>query len=101
MSRMRFDLDGIPLDDEDGRTTAFLRFRTTDGLILGLPESVDVTVPWGDLDAALVDLARGQIVVRLTAAGARRHPWLGAARQLTGRWTDREVLRAPPSGAAR
>src|SRR3954467_973188 len=96
MARLRFDLDGIPLDDEEGRTTAILRFRTTHGLVLALPESVDVTVPWGDLDEASVDLQRGRITVRFGEAARARHRWLGAARTLSGAWTDRAQLEAPP-----
>ncbi len=94
---MRFDLDGIPLDDEDGRTTAILRFRTTGGLVLALPESVDVTVPWSDVAHATVDLARGRVTVELAEGARARHPWLGAARVLEGVWTDRELLREPPA----
>ena len=96
MPRLRFDLDGIPLDDEEGRTTAILRFRTTAGLVLALPESVDVTVPWGDLAEASVDLSRGRVTVRFADAAQTRYRWLGAARVLTGAWTDRAVLEAPP-----
>jgi hypothetical protein len=96
MARLRFDLDGIPLDDEEGRTTAILRFRTTAGLVLALPESVDVTVPWSDLAEATVDLSRGRITVRFADGAAARHRWLGAARTLSGAWTDRHVLEAPP-----
>ncbi len=96
MARLRFDLDGIPLDDEEGRTTAILRFRTTSGLVLALPESVDVTVPFGDLAEASVDLVHGRVTVRFDDAAAARHRWLGAARRLVGAWTDRQVLEAPP-----
>ena len=96
MPRLRFDLDGIPLDDEEGRTTAILRFRTTAGLVLALPESVDVTVPWGDLAEASIDLSRGRVTVRFADAARARHRWLGAATVLTGAWTDRAVLEAPP-----
>ncbi|HEY2747612.1 MAG TPA: hypothetical protein VGL86_23485 [Polyangia bacterium] len=96
MPRLRFDLDGIPLDDEEGRTTAILRFRTKTGLVLALPESVDVIVPWGDLAEASVDLQRGRIVIRFADAARARHRWLGAARVLSGAWTDRGELEAPP-----
>ena len=96
MARLRFDLDGIPLDDEEGRTTAILRYRTTAGLILALPESVDVTVPWSDLAEATVDLSRGKITVRFVAGAGQKHRWLGAATVLSGAWTDRHVLEAPP-----
>jgi hypothetical protein len=84
MGRIRFDLDGIPLDDEEGRTTAILRFRTTRGLVLALPESVDVTVPWSDVVEATVDLARGRVRLRLVDDAGTRHPWLGAATVLSG-----------------
>jgi hypothetical protein len=96
MGRLRFDLDGIPLDDEEGRTTAILRFRTVGGLVLALPESVDVTVPWSDLAEASVDLARGRVTVRFVDGAGARHRWLGAARTLSGTWTDRQILEAPP-----
>ena len=96
MPRMRFDLDGIPLDDEDGRTTAILRFRTTAGLVLALPESVDVTVPWADIASARIDLERGRVEVHLKPGAGRTHRWLGAAQVLTGTWTDRHELEAPP-----
>src|SRR4051812_18469059 len=96
MARLRFDLDGIPLDDEEGRTTAILRFRTTTGLVLALPESVDVTVPWGDLAEASVDLSRGRVTVRFADPARVRYRWLGAASVLSGTWTDRAVLEAPP-----
>src|SRR3954451_21692482 len=96
MARLRFDLDGIPLDDEEGRTTAILRFRTTAGLVLALPESVDVTVPWRDVAEASVDLARGRVTVRFVDRAGARYGWLGAARALTGVWTDRQQLETPP-----
>ena len=96
MARLRFDLDGIPLDDEQGRTTAILRFRTTAGLVLALPESVDVTVPWADVVEASVDLSRGRVTVRFVDGAAARHRWLGGARTLAGTWTDRQLLEAPP-----
>lgn len=92
---MRIDLDGVPLDDEDGRTTAIFRFRTTAGLVLALPESVEVTVPFADLAGATLDLLGGQVIVRFTDEARARHRWLGAARTLTGRWTDRELLTSP------
>jgi hypothetical protein len=100
--RLRFDLDGIPLDDEDGRTTAILRFRTTGGLVLALPESVDVTVPFSDLDSAAIDLATGKIAITFAEAACARHRWLGHSRKLRGVWTDRQNLSEPPgSGTSR
>jgi hypothetical protein len=100
MARLRFDLDGIPLDDEEGRTTAILRFRTISGIVLALPESVDVTVPFSDLASAAVDLVRGRIVLTFIEDAVVRHRWLGGARVLTGTWTDRqELTRAPGHGS--
>ena len=96
MAKRRIDLDGIPLDDEDGRTTAIMRFRTTRGIVLALPESVDVTVPWSDVAAASVDLVRGRIVLEIDEAARTKHRWLGNARKLSGTWTDRELLEEPP-----
>jgi hypothetical protein len=94
--RLRFDLDGIPLDDEEGRTTAILRFRTTAGLVLALPESVDVTVPYSDIAEASIDLVAGRVRVRLVDGAGARHRWLGSARELSGRWTDRALIDEPP-----
>jgi hypothetical protein len=94
--RMRIDLDGVPLDDEDGRTTAIFRYRTTAGLVLSLPESADVRVPLIDLAEAALDLVTGEVRLRFTDEAAPRHPWLGRARRLVGLWTDRALLTAPP-----
>ena len=96
MARLRIDLDGIPLDDEDGRTTALLRYRTTRGLVLQLPESVDVTIPWKDLEEARIDLVRARVIVRFVTDAGVRHRWLGTSRVLSGAWTDRETLESPP-----
>lgn len=96
MPHIRIDLDGVPLDDEDGRTTAIFRFRTTAGLVLALPESVEITIPFSDLAAASLDLIDGHVVLHFTDEGRGRQRWLGAARTLTGRWTDRRLLATPP-----
>ena len=97
LSPIRIDLDGVPLDDEDGRTTAIFRYRTTAGLLLALPESVYVIVPFGDLVEASLDLATGTVKLRFSDEAARRHRWLGRARRLIGVWTDRQVLTAAPA----
>jgi hypothetical protein len=97
MARLRIDLDGIPLDDEDGRTTAILRYRTTRGLVLALPESVEVVIPWRDLEEARIDLVRARVIVRFVPDAGQRHRWLGISRVLSGSWTDRELLDAPPA----
>ena len=95
---MRIDLSGVPLDDEEGRTTAIFRYRTTRGIVLSLPESVDVTVPFADVAAATLDLASGRVSIALVADAGARHPWLGRARILVGIWTDRQLLVEPPRG---
>jgi len=89
---IRIDLDGVPLDDEDGRTTAIFRYRTVDGVLLGLPESVDVMVPFSDLTEATLDLVTGTVRLRFHDDAAPRHRWLGPARVLAGLWTDRRLL---------
>ena len=94
-ANVRIDLHGVPLDDEDGRTTAIFLYRTTAGLVLSLPESVDVTVGWADLSEARLDLMSGE--VRVAFRDPARYPWLGRARILTGRWTDRALLTEPPT----
>lgn len=96
MSQMRIDLNGVPLDDEDGRTTAIFRYRTTGGVVLSLPESVDVTLPYPDLAEATLDLMTGLVRVRIADAAAKKYSWLGRARLLVGVWTDRTLLQAPP-----
>ena len=58
MERMRIDLDGVPLHDGNGRVTCLFRYRTVEGLVLRLPESVDVTIPWEHVREASLDLAR-------------------------------------------
>jgi hypothetical protein len=95
-SPIRIDLSGVPLDDEDGRTTAIFRYRTTAGLLLALPESVDVLVPFADLVEASLDLASGMVRLRFADDAAARHAWLGRARRLIGVWTDRQLLTRPP-----
>ena len=97
MARLRIDLDGVPLDDEDGRTTAIFRYRTTTAIHLSLPESVDVAVPLSDLTEAVLDLIAGRIVLRFRVEAAPRYRWLGRARTLLGAWTDRELLKHPPA----
>ena len=101
MGRLRIDLDGVPLDDEDGRTTAIFRHRTTSAIHLSLPESVDVAVPLGDFAEAVLDLATGRIVLRFRPDAAPRYRWLGPARTLAGAWTDRELLTHAPERTKR
>lgn len=94
--RFRLDLDGVELKDGNGRVVAILRWRTVKGLVLRLPESTDVTVPYRLLETAVVDLAAGTVRLEFHADARRELPWLQSWNALTGTWTDRETLAAPP-----
>ena len=96
MERMRIDLDGVPLVDANGRVTCLFRYRTVDGLVLRLPESVDVTVPWEHVEAASLDLSSGQMRLQFRPGAGKVATFLAGIVQLTGEWTDRAVLRRPP-----
>jgi hypothetical protein len=93
---MRIDLDGVPLHDAAGRVVCLFRYRTAFGLLLGLPESGDVTVPWGDIASAGVDLHTGKITLHFTADAPARHRWLHGAVEVSGDWLDRRVLTGAP-----
>lgn len=92
MQRLRVDLDGVPLCDESGRVTAVFRFRTREGLVLNLPESVDVLVPWGAIAIADLELRTGRLRLEFTPSGTRALRWLSGAQVLVGEWTDRADL---------
>jgi hypothetical protein len=92
--RPRIDLDGVSLTDEQNphMVVAIFRYRTTDGLILLIPESAEVTVPWDQIEGADLDLRSGALRVRLAEGYVRSQNWLRGARQLSGRWTDRFLM---------
>jgi hypothetical protein len=94
--RFRLDLDGVELKDPTGRVVCILRWRTTQGLVLRLPESVDVVVPWRLVEEALLDLGGGSVRVRFPAAARQELTWLGHWTELAGEWTDRQALAAVP-----
>jgi hypothetical protein len=96
--RPRIDLDGVTLSDPDNphMVVAIFRYRTTAGLVLLVPESADVTVPWTAVESATLDLCAGRVEVRLSAAFVANENWLRGARVLSGRWTDRLELGAAP-----
>ena len=96
MNRLRVDLDGVPLQDENGRVTAVFRFRTQAGLVLNLPESVDVLVPWDAIASADVELRAGRVRLEFTPPGVRALRWLSGAQVLVGEWTDRADLDEAP-----
>jgi hypothetical protein len=72
MERMRIDLDGVPLKDPNGRVLCIFRFRTSEGIVFAIPESVDVTVPGTAIDEAALDLKGGQIRIAFKSFGPER-----------------------------
>ena len=96
MERMRIDLDGVPLKDPNGRVLCIFRFRTVEGLVFALPESVDVTVPWSAIQQAALDLKSGHISISFHISVPERPGWLGEFHTVEGHWTDRTLLAVPP-----
>ena len=94
--RFRLDLDGVEMKDGNGRVVCILRWRTTQGLVLRLPESVDVIVPWRLLEEARLDLSGGNVKLRFKPDARRELTWLQTWTELNGEWTDRAVLEAAP-----
>lgn len=92
--RPRIDLDGVALADERDphMIVATFRYRTTEGLMLLVPESVDIVVPWASIRAAVLDFATGLLTVDFDPAFVARTNWLRGASRLTGQWTDRLVM---------
>jgi hypothetical protein len=95
-ARPRIDLDGVSLVDEKNppMVIAVFRHRTTDGLVLLVPESADVLVPWEHVTETVLDLRAGTVRVGLQPAYVERQNWLRGARSLVGTWTDRLVMSA-------
>ena len=87
----RIDLTGVALLDQNDPTTAVavFRYRTTNGLILLMPESAEFLVPWDAIEQAQLDLMSGHVRIQFTAAYATSHNWLRGGRSLSGSWTDR------------
>ena len=92
--RPRIDLDGVTLSNPDGPSAAvaIFRYRTVEGLVLSMPESADIVVPWSDIVGADLSLMSGTLTVRFREAFANRANWLGGVRTLEGRWTDRMTI---------
>ena len=100
-ARPRMDLDGVTLADPnrpEGEPIAVLRYRTTAGLVLLIPESADFLVPWEGLEEVVLDLRQGRVRVRFTADYAGERHWLRGAVMLEGTWTDRCELKAESLG---
>lgn len=92
--RPRIDLDGIPLTDEDNpyMPLAIFRHRTTEGLVLLIPESAEVLVEWAAVQEAAIDLATGAIRISFERDYVQGQNWLRGARTIVGSWLDRYVL---------
>lgn len=92
-ARPRIDLDGVPLfaEGREGGVLAIMRYRTTEGLELLMPESGDFVIPWRHVDRADVDLAEGRMRIAFEADWAAQENWLRGASVLVGSWTDRMV----------
>jgi hypothetical protein len=94
MHRPRIDLDGVHLTDSHKNVVCIFRQRTTEGLVLQMPESTDLVVSWNDVEEAALDLQTGRLAIRFTADLVRRAKWLGGEHTLVGRWMDRFTLAA-------
>jgi hypothetical protein len=103
MARPRIDLDGISLVDEAAppMVVAIVRYRTVAGLVLLVPESADVLVPWEHIEDARIELKSGRLLLELAPEYVARQSWLRGARRLVGTWTDRFLLGAAEAGATR
>ncbi len=97
--RFRLDLDGVEMKDGNGRVVCILRWRTVNGLVLRLPESVDVVVPWRLISQAHLDLRGGGVRLAFAPDARNELRWLQSWTELTGEWTDRTELRGPPGVA--
>jgi hypothetical protein len=100
MPRPRIDLDGVTLTDVANpyMPLAVFRHRTVEGLILLVPESADVLVAWDHVEAATIDLVRGEIRVRFHPEYVAKENWLRGARELVGDWLDRYQMSVPGQG---
>src|SRR5262249_57870109 len=106
---------GVALSDPANphMVIAIFRYRTREGLLVTIPESAELLIPWSAVEAASLDLQAGTVHVTFSKTYVAEQNWLRAARQLTGVWTDRLVLhsdplvgpsplrRRPPAGRAR
>src|SRR5688572_1422649 len=91
MQRPRIDLDGVTLMDVNNpyMPLAVFRFRTTEGLVLLVPESADVLIAWEHVEHAALDLLRGDLRIRFRPDYVATQNWLRGAHELTGDWLDR------------
>ena len=99
--RPRIDLDGVDLHDprNDKMPLAVFRYRTTQGLILLVPESAEVLVEWKNIRGARVDLQSGNVAIDLNESYVEGENWLRGATTLVGKWIDRFTLDESVLGA--
>jgi hypothetical protein len=97
-ARPRIDLEGVALADERNphMVVAIFRYRTTEGLLLLIPESADVLVPWDRVAEADLDLKSGRLRLELDAGWVSEQNWLRGARVLVGHWLDRLTMAKAP-----
>jgi len=102
MARPRIDLDGVPLCDPERplQAVVIFRYRTTEGLVVLIPESADVLIPWLSVVAVALDLKTGQLDVELSPDYVAANNWLRGASRLRGRWTDRMLMTAIDASSA-
>jgi hypothetical protein len=95
--RPRIDLDGVALVDPErpgSNVIAVFRHRTTEGLVILMPESGELVVPWAVVQSAALDLASGALRIDLDPRYTAQEVWLRGAKSLTGRWLDRFTMRS-------
>lgn len=89
--RPRIDLDGVPLTDvnEPYMPLVIFRYRTTEGLVLLIPESGQILVGWEEVESASIDLSTATVEVTFRAEFVASQNWLRGATTVRGEWLDR------------
>lgn len=92
--RPRIDLDGVALTDADDPVSliALFRHRTTEGLLLLMPESGELLVPWASVESVALDLMDGKLAITFEPKWAASQRWLRGTRKIVGSWLDRFTL---------
>lgn len=89
--RPRIDLDGVALTDVANplMPLASFRYRTTEGLLLLIPESGELLVRFEDVEHARLELTTGRFEIAFRRSFAESQQWLRGAQVVTGDWLDR------------
>ena len=87
MQRPRIDLDGVTLMDVNNpyMPLAVFRFRTTEGLVLLVPESADVLIGWEHVEEAALDFIHGDLRIRFRPEYVASQNWLRGAAEISAR----------------